>query len=78
MCYLSWLISMLHSYFVLILRDVALFSMFSKMGSYYASKIMQALALLRPEHVLPQLVDKYVTFLFRSHITGRDSVLHVQ
>lgn len=44
--------------FILIVKDVTLFSMYSKSGSYQAASAIQNLALLRPDLILPELLDK--------------------
>ena len=50
--------------FVTILKDVTLFSMYSKSGSYQAASAIQNLAVLRADLVLPDLLDRYIYFIF--------------
>lgn len=48
--------------FVTIVKDVALLSVFSKTGSMQAASILQNLALLRADLVLPSLLDRYIAY----------------
>lgn len=44
--------------FANMLKDVALLSVYSKSGSLQAAAVMQNLALLRPDLVLPSLLER--------------------
>ena len=44
--------------FVMIVKDVALLAIFNKSGSHQAASVLQNLALLRADLVLPPLLDR--------------------
>ena len=44
--------------FVMIVKDVSLLSVYSKSGSYQAASCIQSLSLLRPDLVLPSLLER--------------------
>lgn len=46
--------------FVMIVKDVTLFSMYSKSGSFQAASAIQNIALLRADLILPSLLDRLV------------------
>lgn len=46
--------------FVLILKPVAMLAVYSKTGSFDAAASLQNLALIRPDLILPPLIERYV------------------
>ena len=46
--------------FVVILKPVAMLAVYSKSGSFDAAASLQNLALIKPDLILPSLIERYV------------------